>query len=300
MAAVTVEGQNITCGGRRVRRAESPTVLALRCLFKNRIAVGAMAVMLLFVLVSVFANLITSYDPLAASPLTSLLAPGWAHLLGTDSIGRDVFSRILYGGRISLTIGFLSVGVSLSIGVFLGLMAGYFGGKIDTVIMRCVDLLMAFPGLLLALVIVALLGPGIRNVMIAVGIGGISSYARLVRGSVLSLRQELYVEAARCVGAGDWRIILRHILPNAMSPVLVLASMSYGWALLSAAGLSFLGLGAAPPAPEWGAMLSDGRAMLWSAPWATIYPGFAIMIVVLAANFLGDAVRDAFDPRQRY
>lgn len=281
------------------RRPESPTHIALRSLLHNGVALGAVGVLLMFVLLAVFAEFVAPNDPLATAPIDALTAPGRAYPMGTDLLGRDVFSRVLFGGRISLVVGFVSVGVSAIFGVILGLTSGYFGGKVDNVIMRFVDLLMAFPGLLLALTIVALLGPGIRNVMIAVGIGGISSYARLVRGSVLSIREELYVEAARCVGAGSGRIIWRHILPNVLSPVLVMASMSYGWALLSAASLSFLGLGAEPPAPEWGAMLNDGRSLLWTAPWAAVFPGLAIMLVVLAANFLGDAIRDAFDPRLR-
>ena len=279
--------------------AQSPTRIALRHLSRNRVAQISGAVILIFVLLAVLAPWVAPYDPLDTAPIDTLLPPSSTHWMGTDLVGRDVLSRVIHGGRISLTVGFVSVSISAIIGVLLGLTAGFFGGRVDNFIMRCIDVLMAFPGLLLAMAIVALLGTGMGNVMIAVGIGGISSYARLVRGCVLSLREEVYVEAARSVGASNARILFRHILPNALPPVLVLISMSYGWSLLSASGLSFLGLGAQPPAPEWGAMLSDGRALLWDAPWTAVFPGLAIMLVVLAANLLGDALRDALDPRLR-
>ena len=280
-------------------RPQSPTRTALDCLLEDKIALSCIGVLLLFFLMAVGAAYLTPYDPYHASPEESLLPPSWSHLMGTDLIGRDVFSRILFGARISMLIGFVSVGISATIGVTLGLIAGYFGRYVDAIIMRFIDTLMAFPGILLALTIIALLGPGILNVMIAVGIGGVPSYARLVRGSALSIKEEAYVEAARSVGARDWRIIIGHILPNAFPPVLVLISMSYGWAFLSAAGLSFLGLGAESPAVEWGAMLNDSRALLWVAPWTAIFPGIAIMCVVLSTNLLGDALRDALDPRLR-
>ena len=273
--------------------------LALQRLLENKIALLCIGVLVLFSIMAVAAAYLTPYDPYHASPEESLLPPSWSHPMGTDLIGRDILSRVLFGARISMVIGFVSVGISAIVGVTLGLIAGYYGRLIDSIIMRFIDTLMAFPGILLALTIIALLGPGILNVMIAVGIGGIPSYARLVRGSVLSIKEEVYVEAARSVGARDRRIILAHILPNAFPPVLVLMSMSYGWALLSAAGLSFLGLGAAPPAVEWGAMLNDSRALLWVAPWTAIFPGIAIMCVVLSTNLLGDVLRDAIDPRLR-
>ena len=283
----------------KVNRPQSPMRLALQRLLENKIALLCIGVLVLFSIMAVAAAYLTPYDPYHASPEESLLPPSWSHPMGTDLIGRDILSRVLFGARISMVIGFVSVGISAIVGVTLGLIAGYYGRLIDSIIMRFIDTLMAFPGILLALTIIALLGPGILNVMIAVGIGGIPSYARLVRGSVLSIKEEVYVEAARTVGARDRRIILAHILPNAFPPVLVLMSMSYGWALLSAAGLSFLGLGAAPPAVEWGAMLNDSRALLWVAPWTAIFPGIAIMCVVLSTNLLGDVLRDAIDPRLR-
>ena len=285
--------------GITLAKPQSPARLALQILLENKIAVVCIGVLLVFFLLAVGAAYLTPYDPYHASPQDSLLPPSWSHPMGTDLIGRDVISRVLFGARISMLIGFVSVGISASIGVTLGLIAGYYGRLVDGIIMRCIDTLMAFPGILLALTIIALLGPGIVNVMIAVGIGGIPAYARLVRGSVLSIKEEVYVDAARTVGARDRRIILAHILPNALPPVLVLISMSYGWALLSAAGLSFLGLGAESPAVEWGAMLNDSRALLWIAPWTAIFPGIAIMCVVLSTNLLGDALRDALDPRLR-
>ena len=273
--------------------------LVLHHLLENKIALSCISVLVLFLLMAVGAAHLTPYDPYHASPEEALLPPSWSHPMGTDLIGRDILSRVLFGARISMVIGFVSIGISATIGVMLGLIAGYYGRLIDSIIMRFIDTLMAFPGILLALTVIALLGPGILNVMIAVGVGGIPSYARLVRGSVLSIKEEVYVEAARTIGARDRRIILAHILPNAFPPVLVLMSMSYGWALLSAAGLSFLGLGAAPPAVEWGAMLNDSRALLWVAPWTAIFPGIAIMCVVLSTNLLGDVLRDAIDPRLR-
>jgi peptide/nickel transport system permease protein len=280
-------------------RSTSPTGIALRHLLRSHVAVASLAVLLLFVLLALLAQVVAPQDPYLTSVTEALAAPSRTHPMGTDLLGRDVLSRVIYGARVSMMIGFISVGISAVIGVLWGLTSGYIGGQVDNILMRFIDMMMAFPGLLLAMTIVALLGPGVRNVMIAVGIGGIPSFARLIRGSVLSVKEEVYVEAARCVGVKDRRIVFRHIMPNCLAPVLVLASMSYGWALLSSAGLSFIGLGAQPPVPEWGAMLSDGRALLWDAPWTAIFPGLAILFVVLAANLLGDAVRDALDPRLR-
>jgi ABC-type dipeptide/oligopeptide/nickel transport system permease subunit len=284
-----------------VQQAEplSPSRLLRARVLANNTAVAALATLLLFAAIAIAAPLLVPYDPFEVFPDQSLQPPGSAHWMGTDLLGRDIFSRVIYGGRVSLLIGFVSVSISAAVGVVMGLLAGFYGGLLDNLVMRVIDILMAFPGILLALTIVALLGPGLVNVMIAVGIGGIANYARLVRASVLSIKEEMYVEAARSIGVRDRRIIFRHVLPNALPPVLVLASMSYGWALLSAAGLSFLGLGATPPMAEWGAMLSDGRALMWDAPWTAIFPGVAILCVVLAANLLGDALRDILDPRLR-
>ncbi len=279
--------------------SETPWTLTLRQLARDRVAVACAGVLALFFAIAVFAPLIAPYDPFIAYPERSLAPPSATHPFGTDLIGRDVLSRVLYGARLSLFIGFVSVAISATVGIFLGLVAGYYGKYADSIIMRFIDMLMAFPGILLALTVVALLGPGLTNVMIAVGIGGVANYARLVRGSVLSVREQPYIEAIRSVGAGDARIMILHVLPNALPPVLVLVSMSYGWALLSAAGLSFLGLGAEPPTVEWGSMLNDARSLLRVAPWTAIFPGLSIMCVVLASNLLGESLRDALDPKQR-
>ena len=290
---------NKPVGERALARSAGPWTLAARQLSGDRVAIACGGVLLLFFLIAVVAPLAAPYDPFLARPDRSLLPPGAAHPFGTDLIGRDVLSRVVYGARLSLIIGFVSVGISAVVGVMLGLVAGYYGRLADGIIMRLIDMLMAFPGILLALTVVAMLGPGLLNVMIAVGIGGVANYARLVRGSVLAIRQEPYIEAIRSVGASDLRIMLRHVLPNALPPILVLVSMSYGWALLSAAGLSFLGLGAEPPSVEWGSMLNDARGLLRVAPWTAVFPGLAIMSIVLAANLLGESLRDALDPQQR-
>ena len=267
-------------------------------LHRDRGAMASIAVLGLFFLLALLAPWIAPYDPFSADPAKSLLPPSLAHPFGTDLVGRDILSRILHGARVSLLIGFVAVAISAFVGIMLGLVAGYFGRHADNVIMRFVDILMAFPGILLALTVIALLGSGLTNVMVAVGIGGIANYARLTRGNVLSVREQPYVEAARAVGSSHLRIMLVHVLPNAFPPVLVLISMSYGWALLSAAGLSFLGLGAEPPTVEWGSMLNDARSLMRVAPWTAIFPGLSIMFVVLASNLLGESLRDALDPKQ--
>ncbi len=260
-------------------------------------AMTSLGVLAFFFMIALLAPWLAPFDPFDAAPERSLLPPSWVHPFGTDLVGRDVLSRVLYGARVSLLIGFVSVAISAFLGIMLGLVAGYFRRHVDSIIMRFIDILMAFPGILLALTVIALLGPGLLNVMIAVGIGGIANYARLVRGNVLAVREQPFVEAARAVGAGHVKIMTLHVLPNAFPPVLVLISMSYGWALLSAAGLSFLGLGAEPPTVEWGSMLNDARSLMRVAPWTAIFPGLSIMLVVLASNLLGESLRDALDPR---
>ncbi len=266
-----------------------------RMLARDRFATAAGIVLLLIVVAVIFAPLLTDYNPEKAQSGARLLGPSADHWLGTDELGRDVFSRILHGGRISLTIGFLAVGLGLGIGGTLGLISAYFR-RLDNLIMRLMDIMLALPGILLAIAIVAALGPGVYEVMIAVGIGSIPVFARVTRSAVLSTKAETYVEAAHSVGAKDARIILRHILPNSFAPVLVYATLQLATAILSASILSFLGLGPQPPTPEWGAMVSAGRRYMTDTPHVVLAPGFAIFIVILCFNILGDGLRDALDP----
>lgn len=244
--------------------------------------------------ISLAAPLMIPHDPLAMHLTDQLHPPSRAHWLGTDLFGRDVFARLIYGGRISLRVGVLSVAISLLPGLLMGLLAGYYGRMLDTLLMRLTDIMLAFPGLLLALSIVALLGPGLTNVILAIGLAGVPRYARLVRGSVLTVRESAFIEAAIATGCSGPRIILRHILPNILGPVMALTALDVGWAILNASGLSFLGLGAQPPAPEWGLMLSEGRGYLLQAPWLTLAPGAMIFLTVLVVNLMGDGVRGAF------
>jgi len=251
-----------------------------------------------FLLTAILAPYLAPYDPVLDGSLADRLkAPTESHLLGTDSQGRDILSRIIYGARVSVQVGVISVGIALVIGTFMGAVAGYYGGWVDNVIMRLVDIMLAFPSVLLAIAITAVLGPELKNAMIAIGVVNIPSFARIVRSTVLSVKSMEYVEAARAIGATDTRIIYRHVLPNSMAPLIVQTTLSIGTAILDAAALSFLGLGAQPPTPEWGAMLSDGRSYLQKAPWVMFFPGMAIMLVVLGFNLLGDGLRDALDPR---
>lgn len=277
----------------------SPWLLAANQLRRNRGALIGLAVFLLLLTLTLLSPFITPYDPVKMSAVDYLKPPSAAHPFGTDRFGRDILSRTLAGGRISLAVGLVSVAIAALGGTVLGAVAGYFGGLADGAIMRFVDMLLAFPGLLLALGIVALLGPGINNVILAVGISGVSGYARLVRSCVLSAREELYVEAARATGCHAGRILGRHMLPNLIGPVIVLSTLDIAWAILTASSLSFLGLGAQPPTPEWGAMLNEGRGLLVEAPWLTIFPGLMIMLTVLSVNVFGDGLRDAVDPRMR-
>jgi len=246
---------------------------------------------------ALLAPYVARYDPTAPHFNLRLQPPSAAFPLGTDSFGRDILSRLVYGGRISLTVGAISVVISFAVGVPLGIAAGYYGGRLDDVIMRTVDVWLAFPGLLLAIGIVAVLGPGLQNVLLAIGISGVPGVCRLVRGSVLPVKEEAYVEVARAVGGSEGRIIRVHILPNVLAPVVVLLTLRLGTAILTGVGLSFLGLGVQPPAAEWGAMVSEGRAYLQQAWWVSTIPGIAIFLSVMGVNVLGDGLRDALDPR---
>jgi len=266
---------------------------------RNRMAMIGLAILVLFLICSLFAPFLTTYDPTQINLVNSLQSPSSEHLMGTDWQGRDVFSRILYGGRISLSIGFITVAIGLAVGLPVGTISAYYGGKLDLFVQRIIDIMIAFPGILLAIVIVTILGVGVEQVMIAVGISTIPIYTRLVRGSVLSVKEEVYVKAARSLGIGDARIILRHILPNCLGPIIVMSTFRIATSILWAAGLGFLGLGAQPPDPEWGAMLSRGREYMRAAPYLTAFPGMAIFFMVLGFNLLGDGLRDALDPRSR-
>jgi len=262
-------------------------------------AVAGLIIVVLLVLAATFAPLLAHADPLAQNIAAGPQHPSWQHPLGTDKLGRDMFARILYGARISIRIGFIAVGLAITAGTIIGLIAGYFGGQVDTILMGAMDLMLAFPSIILAIAITTILGPSINNVMIAVGIVYIPQYARLCRSSVLGVKETEYIEAARALGALAPRILARHVLPNILAPLLVQATLGIATAELEAAGLSYLGLGARPPMPEWGAMLNDARDYWLSAPWALIFPGVSITMVVLGFNLLGDGLRDALDVRLR-
>jgi ABC-type dipeptide/oligopeptide/nickel transport system permease subunit len=267
---------------------------------RRRSAVLGLALLLLLFALSATAPLLTPHDPEKLKLAQSLKSPSPEFLLGTDHLGRDMVARLLYGARLSLVIGFLAVAFGLIVGVPLGALSGYYGKWIDLIIQRFADILLSFPSFLLALSLVAMLGVGLQNVIISVGISAIPSFIRLVRGSVLSIREQTYVEAARSVGVRDGRIILLHVLPNAMAPVIVQATLNLGTAILIAAGLGFLGLGVQPPTPEWGSMLGEGRNYIFSHPYMATFPGLAIFFAVLGFNLLGDGLRDALDPRLRH
>jgi len=280
-----------------VRIREQERFVILKKLFNSRNGVLGLVITLLVVLLALIGPSIAPYDPLHLNLAIGLQPPSWAHWFGTDEFGRDILSRMLYGVRYALEVGLIADGISLVIGVSLGLVAGYFGGKADALIMRFMDVLLAFPYLLLAMMIVAILGPGLRNAMIAIGIVYIPQYTRLVRGSVLSVRKREFVYASLISGASNWRMMTKHILRNCYSPIIVQATLSFGSAIVETAGLGFLGLGAQPPQPEWGAMLSTGRNFILQAPWITTFPGLGILFTVIGFNLLGDGLRDALDPK---
>ncbi|MBM7614613.1 ABC transporter permease [Alkaliphilus hydrothermalis] len=279
------------------KKKRSPWVEVWRRLRQNKSAMFGLAIIGLLVFCAIFADLIAPYGIDDQDLRARFITPSRDYLFGTDNFGRDILSRIIYGSRVSLQVGFIAVGISALTGGALGAIAGFYGGRLDNVIMRFVDILLAIPGILLAISIVSALGPGLQNVMIAVGIGSIPSYARIVRASVLSLRDQEFVEAAKAVGANDFRIISKHIIPNSMAPIIVQATLGVAGAILSAAGLSFIGLGIQPPTPEWGSMLSSGRQYLRDYWHIATFPGLAIMITIFALNLLGDGLRDALDPR---
>lgn len=270
---------------------------ALQRLIKSKTSFIGLCLISILILTAIFAPLIATHDPVDQQLLNRYQAPSGEHWLGTDELGRDIFSRIVYGTRISIQIGVIAVGISAIVGIFLGGVAGYFGRWLDQVIMRLIDILMAFPSILLAIGLVTILGPSLTNAMIAVGIVGVPQFARIVRSTVLSVKETEYIEAARAIGAKNGSILFKHVLPNCLAPIIVQVTLSVGTAILDAAGLSFLGLGAQPPNPEWGAMLSDGQAALQTSPWVVAFPGLAIFLVVLGFNLFGDGLRDALDPK---
>ena len=266
--------------------------------WKNPIGLVGAAIVALTILVAVAAPLLAPYDP-DAQDADRLLPPSGAHLMGTDELGRDTFSRIVFGARVSLQVGIVAVAIALLAGTALGIAAGFFGGRLDAWLMRGVDILFAFPGLVLAIVIAGLLGASRTNAMIAIGVVYAPAFARVIRGSVLAVMSEPYVDAGRVVGATNGRLVRRHVLPNIVAPVIVMTSVYLSSAILSEAALSFLGLGTQPPEPSWGGMLNLARTYMELAPWMAIFPGLAIMLVVLGFNFLGDGLRDVLDPRLR-
>ncbi|MBI4278144.1 MAG: ABC transporter permease [Armatimonadetes bacterium] len=283
---------------RRPAEARGFRWVTRRLLRHRRGAIGGVIV-LLALMTAVGGRALAPQDPLQQDLPSALQGPSARHLLGVDALGRDVLSRMMYGAPISLSIGAVAVSLGLAVGGGLGIVAGYFGGGLESIIMRLADVLLAFPGILMALALVAVLGPNIQNVTIAVGVFGIPAYIRLVHSTVLSVRERPFVEAARAVGAPSVRILARHILPNIMAPLIVQSSLDLARAITVASSLSFLGLGVQPPSPEWGAMLAEGREYLRGAPHLATFPGLAVMMVVLGFNMLGDGLRDVLDPRLR-
>ena len=272
---------------------------AMRRIRRDKLAVVGLAIMTLFLLTALLAPVLAPYDPIAQTLIDRRQPPSSKYLLGTDDLGRDVLSRIIYGTRKSLQVGLASVSLAIVVGTLLGASSGYLGGWVDTILMRLMDIMLAFPALLLAIAIVTILGPGLTNMLYAIAIVSIPAYARIVRASVLGIKGQDFVLAARSVGARETSLLLRHVLPNCLTPLIVQGTLGIGTAILDAAGLSFLGLGAQPPLPEWGAMLGQGRFAVFTAPHIVLFPGLAIMLTVLGFNLLGDGLRDALDPRLR-
>lgn len=290
-------GVDGSLAGPRRHRDRSPLAMILRALRRDRAAMLGLVLFSIIVLAAIFADQIAPYSPALVHPRDRLQRPSAAYLLGTDELGRDVLSRIIYGARVSLSVGAIAVGIAASIGISLGLLAGFRGGFVDGLVMRALDGVLAFPSVVLALAIITVLGPSLVNAMIAIGVVTIPTFARVTRGSVLSVKQREFVEASRACGATDLRLMLRVVLPNCLSPLLVQASISFAAAILVEAALAFLGLGVQPPTPSWGAMLDTGRKYLDQTAWYSTSAGGAIFMAVLSLNLLGDGLRDALDPR---
>ena len=300
-AAMTTGGRVIdtTEDGAAESRETEGVPKVVRTLLQSRTALFGLVLSLLLVVAAVFAPWIAPYRPDEIHPIDSLMGPSARYWLGTDDLGRDILSRIIFGARVSLMVGTIAIGIAAVAGVSLGLAAGFLGGRIDGLIMRVMDALLAFPAILLAIALMAVLGPSLENAMIAIGIISIPTFARITRANVLSLREKEFVEAARSLGGGGLYLALVVILPNCLSPIIVQASLGVGNAILVEAALSFLGLGVQPPEPSWGSMLAFGRSLLGQAPWYATFSGLAIFVTVLALNFLGDGLREALDPRLR-
>ncbi|KEQ14398.1 peptide ABC transporter permease [Endozoicomonas montiporae] len=287
---------------KKAPRKRSPWLEVWQRLRRNKMAMLGLWILSFVVFAAVFAGFIADYESvvIAQNLADRLQGPGAQYWLGTDEFGRDIFARLIHGARVSLLVGVLSVGISIVIGGALGAVAGYYGGRLDDIIMRVMDVFLAVPSILLAIAIVSALGANLTNLMLAIAISNIPTFARVVRASVLSIRDQEFIEAARAIGASDVRIIFRHIIPNSLAPVIVQGALGVALAILSTAGLSFIGLGIQPPEPEWGSMLAGGRQYLRHAWHVTTFPGLAIMITILALNLLGDGLRDALDPRLKH
>ena len=300
---MSAENQNMACMQLQDEDNEVVVGNQLRRMWysfcKRKVAVLGLVIVLIYIIVAIFAPLLAPYDPVKQDLANMLQTPGPKHLLGTDEMGRDILSRIIYGARISMKVGFYAVGVAFVIGIPLGIFAGYFGGKVGLLIMRAMDVLLAFPGILLSIVFVSVLGPNLDNAILSVGIYTVPNFARMARGETLALRNSEFIEAARAMGSGDIRIVFSHILINIVSPMIVMGTLSFGTAIITTSGMGFLGIGAQPPTPEWGAMLSSGRQYLLVAPHVTTYTGLAILFLVLGLNLLGDGLRDVLDPKMK-
>ncbi|MYL35210.1 ABC transporter permease subunit [Pontibacillus yanchengensis] len=280
-------------------RASSPWRDAWRNFSKNKVAIMGLVIVLFFILLAIIAPLIMPYDYAKTNLIDRLQGPSAEHWLGTDDFGRDILSRIIYGARISLWVGFSCVIGSVIVGCTLGILAGYYGKWVDIVISRIFDILLAFPSILLAIAIVAILGPDLQNALIAIAVINVPNFGRLIRSKVLSVKEEEYITAAKSVGMNDFRILFRHILPNSMTPIIVQGTLAIATAIIEVAALSFLGLGAQSPDVDWGKMLADSKQYLVQAPWTMIFPGLAIMLTVLGFNLMGDGLRDALDPKMK-
>lgn len=283
----------------QAEKVSGPWHDAWRAFRKNKIAMAGLIMIIFFILIALLAPVIAPYDYKAQELADRLKPPSSEHWFGTDDLGRDLFTRVLYGARISLWVGTFSVVGSIILGTLLGILAGFYGRWVDMTISRIFDILLAFPSILLAIAIVAILGPSLQNALLAIAIVNIPTYGRLVRAKVLGLKNEEYITAARSIGMKDSGILLRHILPNSLTPIIVQGTLGIATAIIEAAALGFLGLGAQPPAPEWGKMLSDSRQFIATAPWTVVFPGVSIMLTVLAFNLMGDGLRDALDPRMK-